>query len=102
MSRYYTNVNRWGNTLYVRGLEDGKEFRNKLKYGPTLYLNSKNKTGVTSIYGEYLKPTQFDTMTEANSFVKDHPNLKVYGFPLFHSTYISETCPRHHMDQKRP
>ena len=93
MSRYYTNVNRWGNTLFVRGLEDGKEFRNKLKYGPTLYLNSKNKTGVTSIYGEYLKPTQFDTMTEANSFVKDHPNLKVFGFPLFHSTYISETFP---------
>ena len=93
MSRYYTNVNRWGNTLFVRGLQDGKEFRHKLKYSPTLYLESTKDTGVTSIHGDWLKPSQFNTMTDANNFVKDHPNLKVYGFPLFHSTYISETFP---------
>ena len=42
MSKYYTNVNRWGNTLFVRGISDGKEFRDKLNYSPTLYIESKN------------------------------------------------------------
>src|SRR6056300_613553 len=95
MSKYYTNVNRWGNTLFVRGISDGKEFRDKLNYSPTLYIESKKETGVTSLYGTPLKPTQFDKMQEATEFAKKHEdtNLKLYGFPLFHSSYINETFP---------
>ena len=88
MKKYYTNVNRWGNTLFVRGIKNGKEFKDKFNYSPTLYLESPKPTGITSIYGANLKPIEFNKMQEASDFARQHQdtNLKVYGFPLFHST----------------
>jgi DNA polymerase elongation subunit (family B) len=103
MKKYYTNVNRWGNTLFVRGIKNGKEFKDKFNYSPTLYLESPKPTGITSIYGANLKPIEFNKMQEASDFARQHQdtNLKVYGFPLFHSTYINETFPNAEKDFNR-
>ena len=40
MSEYYTNVAMHGQNLLVRGIRDGQEFRSKIKYSPTLYIQS--------------------------------------------------------------
>ena len=56
MSEYYTNVAMHGQNLLVRGIRDGQEFRSKIKYSPTLYIQSAKQTGYTDIYGNSLKP----------------------------------------------
>ena len=103
MSEYYTNVAMHGQNLLVRGIRDGQEFRSKIKYSPTLYIQSAKQTGYTDIYGNSLKPLQFDTMVEARNFVKqnEETNLKVYGFPFYNSQYCIETYPNAENDWKR-
>ena len=103
MSEYYTNVAMYGQNLLVRGIRDGQEFRSKIKYSPTLYIQSAKQTGYTDIYGNSLKPLQFDTMVEARNFVKqnEETNLKVYGFPFYNSQYCIETYPNSENDWKR-
>ena len=49
MSEYYTNVAMHGQNLLVRGIRDGQEFRSKIKYSPTLYIQSAKQTGYTDI-----------------------------------------------------
>ena len=103
MSEYYTNVAIYGQNLLVRGIRDGEEFRSKIKYDPTLYIQSATKTGFTDVYGNHLKPLPFDTMVDARNFGKqnEETNLKVYGFPFFNSQYCIEYYPNAENDWKR-
>jgi len=103
MSEYYTNVYVYGSNLLVRGIRDGEEFRTRVKYQPTLYLKTDNKTAFKDIYGNYVKPLSFDTMTDARNFAKEHEgtNLKIYGFPFFNSQYCIENYGNAENDWKR-
>ncbi len=103
MSEYYTNVAMYGQNLLVRGIRDGQEFRSKIKYQPTLYIQSAKQTGYTDIYGNHLKPLQFDSIPDARTFAKqnEETNLKVYGFPFYNSQYCIETYPNAETEWKR-
>ena len=89
---FYTNVCRKGNDILVRGIREGKEVRFKYYYEPTLYVEHHKNYGFKNVYGKNLKPIKFDSMGDANAFAKEHQgsNLKIYGFPHFHSQFTLE------------
>ena len=89
---FYTNVARKGNDILVRGIRDGKDVRFKVPYEPTLYVEHHNDYGFKNVYGQNLKPITFDNIAEAQSFAMQHKgsNLKIYGFPYYHSQYTLE------------
>ena len=37
---FYTNVQPHGNSIAIRGVKDGKHFKTKVPYEPTLYVQS--------------------------------------------------------------
>ncbi len=85
MSSFYTNVEKYGNTIYWRGYQNGVSFARKTKYKPTLYLKSQEPTKFKSLKGEhYLAPREFDTMNDARDFVEGHKGIA--GFEIFGNT----------------
>ncbi|MAE56074.1 MAG: DNA polymerase [Porticoccaceae bacterium] len=89
---YYTNIVRRGDRLLIRGVRNGEEVRDKVRYEPTLYIEHHKDYGYKSLYGKSLKPIEFSNMNEAWEFSAEHKdsNLKVYGFPRFESQYSLE------------
>ena len=47
---FYTNVQRFGNSILIRGIREGKEMRTRVKYEPTLYLENEKDFGYKNIY----------------------------------------------------
>ena len=90
---WYANVSRLGDNLLVRGFtESGEEFHDKVPYQPTLYVEHTKDYGFKNIYGQNLKPINFDSITEASDFAKQHKdsNMKLYGSPFFAGQYTLE------------
>lgn len=90
---FYTNITRLGNAIGIRGIRNGKDFWFKENYEPVVYLeNEAENFGYTNLYGKNLKPIKFDSLRELKQFTDSHKgsNLKIYGFPHYHSQYALE------------
>jgi DNA polymerase elongation subunit (family B) len=92
---FYTSAVQWGNVILVRGVHDGKRFKSREKFAPTLYVPSKDKnSSVKGMNGEPLQPVQFEDIKEAKEFVEQYKKMgsvPVYGNASFQYQYISET-----------
>ena len=97
MSKFYTNVERFINDLYVRGYENGKPFARKVKFKPTLYVRAKQNATHKSLVGDVpLGATRFDSCLEARDFLAQYQD--VHGFDIFGTQnyvtqYIQEEYP---------
>ena len=97
MSKFYTNVERFINDLYVRGYENGKPFARKVKFKPTLYVRARDNATHKSLVGDVpLGATRFDSCTEARDFLAQYQD--VHGFDIFGTQnyitqYIQEEYP---------
>lgn len=89
---FYTNAQRFGNNILIRGISRGKDVKFKVAYEPTLYVESEKDFGFKSIYGNKLKPLNFSSIKEASNFANEQKdsNLKIYGFPNIHSQFVLE------------
>lgn len=81
---FYTSVERFANTILYRGYDgNGKRVQERVRFKPTLYLQSKNKSGSwKAIDGTPLEPMQFDSMSECREFqetYKNVPEFKAHG-----------------------
>jgi DNA polymerase elongation subunit (family B) len=94
---FYTCVNRYGNSILVRGYtSEGKPFAKKVKYKPTLFLPSQKKTDWIGIDGTPVQPFQLNSMSEATDFAKEHgeiSNLKIYGNQNYVAQFIQDEFP---------
>jgi DNA polymerase elongation subunit (family B) len=93
---FYTNVNRYGNSLLYRGYDNGKRVARKVTFSPTLYAATQKETGYKSIDGVNLEPRLFDTMRDAKDYLatyKDVNNFQVYGNTNYISQFIYEKFP---------
>jgi len=94
---FYTCVNRYGNNILYRGYDGtGTSVARKIKFSPTLYLQTNKPTGYHSVDGTPVEPREFDTMRDAKDFIamyKDVDNFKVYGNTNYTTQYIHDKFP---------
>ncbi len=93
MSKYYTNVCVHGNHILFRGVTNGRRVKSKVKYSPTLFLQSNKKSEWRSLFNESLEPMTFETIREARDFVKRYEevaNFKIYGNTRYEYAFIAD------------
>lgn len=93
---FYTSVNRYGNNILYRGFENGKKVAKKVKFMPTLFVDSPKPTGWKTLHGRDVLPKCFDTMRDANDFVKqytDVDNFNFYGNNNYITQFITDKFP---------
>lgn len=77
--------------MLVLGYEDGQRVKKKIAYEPYLFVPHSGETGYTSIYGQSLKRIDFDSISEARSYIsnfKDIEGHKIYGMNKFVYPFI--------------
>ena len=93
MNNYYTNVASLGNTIYYRGIKNGRRVKLKVAYTPTLFLLSNKPTDFKNLEGEYLEPMKFENIREARDFIKRYEevkNFRIYGNNSFAYSFIAD------------
>jgi len=80
--QFYTSVNRLGNNILVRGYKDGIKIQERIKFKPTYYVPTKEKTIWKSLNGQPVAPVTFNSGREAREFLdryKGVDNFEVVG-----------------------
>jgi DNA polymerase elongation subunit (family B) len=94
---FYTNIERYGNTLLWRGYENGKPFMRRVKYKPTLYMTTRGDTEYRTLLGKKpLESKKLDTMGDAKDFIeryKDVHGLEICGNTNYVASFIQEQYP---------
>ena len=93
---FYTNVNRMGNDILVRGYKNGKRVKGRVEYKPTLFVPTKEPTQYRTIDGKPVGAIQPGTMRDCRDFVakyKDIDNFEIHGNQNYVHTYIGSTWP---------
>ena len=95
--KFYTSINRIGNTLCYRGYEDGRRVSYRVPFKPTLFVNTNNPNAEwKTLEGKPLEPMQFDSMREASDFMDryaDVESMRVYGNSNFTAQFVQEQHP---------
>lgn len=92
----YTNVYQRGNFLYVRGVEDGQRFNEKVDFRPTLWVNGRIHHSTDTwktLDGRTVYAVQPGSMYDCKQFVEGYKD--VHGFEVYESPgpvyqYIAE------------
>ena len=79
--RFYTNVAMRGDTVLLKGYNDGEYIEREVKYQPYLFLPTQNKTDYKTLDGKAVEKKSFKTIRQARKFVKDYND--VAGFEIF-------------------
>jgi len=95
---FYTSVNRYGNSILYRGYSaNGSPIQNKIKFVPTLYRASQNKSEIKSLFGHNLVPVQnINSMRDAKEYVeqyKDVSDVSIFGTTNYIHQFITEKFP---------
>jgi len=94
--KFYTSVQQSGNTVLVRGYNHGKQFSDRVKFNPTLFLPTKQPSDWKTLDGKYVRPVKQGTIKDAKEFIETHKDLAdfpVYGQTRFNNQYILEEYP---------
>jgi len=97
MSRFYTNVVKYGNSLLLRYVNNGQAFKSKVPYRPTLFVPAKEASDWHTLEGTPVSPTKFESIKEGMEYVdryKDVEGFTFYGQTQFQYQYITETYPK--------
>ena len=92
---FYKNIVEYKGKLFVRGILEGQEFQEKVDFSPTFFTLTNKKSKHTNLQGQYLQPTQFDSIAKAREFRKsyDNSNSPIYGMERFAYQYIANEYP---------
>lgn len=94
---YYTSVHRYGNQILYRGYSDKHtRIEQKIKFKPTLYTSTQENTGWKSLYGNPVKPVQFESMSEARAQLEsfgDVSGYQTFGNTNYVAQYLAEKFP---------
>jgi DNA polymerase elongation subunit (family B) len=100
MSRFYTNVVKYGNQLFLRYVNNGQAFKSKVPYQPTLFTfsnKSDQQSNWKTLDGRAVVPIKFDSIKEGTEYVeryKDVEGFEFFGNTQFQYQYITETYPK--------
>ena len=92
---FYKNVIVHRGKLLVRGVLGGKDYTEKLDFGPTMYVLTQKESEYKTLQGQNLKPIKFNTISEARKFKKEieTENSPVFGLERFHYQFIGQEYP---------
>mgnify|MGYP002023020066 FL=1 len=85
-----------GNEFLVRGYEDGKSFKTREQYRPTLFVPSKKRTKYKTLDGKYVQSIQPGFVRDCREFYKRHDAIEgfeIYGNNRYIYQYISDKYP---------
>jgi DNA polymerase elongation subunit (family B) len=100
MSKFYTSVERFGNSILHRGYDSrGKRFENRVKYKPSLFISSNKPedTKYTSLFSRRRMSRKVcDSMRAAKDYIEQ--NRDIHGFEVagntnYTSQFIQENYP---------
>jgi DNA polymerase elongation subunit (family B) len=88
---FYKNIVEYKGKLFVRGIHEGQEFQEKIDFQPTFFTLTNKESKHRNLQGQYLQPTQFDSIVKAREFRKsyDNSNSPIYGMERFAYQYIA-------------
>ena len=99
---FYTNVSALGNNILFRGISnEGKRFKERIEYHPTLYIPTKEETKFRTLEGKPVGEIQPGTMRECKDFISKYneiDNFDIYGNDKFEFSFIAEYFPEEHID----
>ena len=96
MSKFYTNVSRYGNMILLRGYDHNKRITEKIKYEPKLYVSTNRPTNWKALDGTPVAEIPFDSMRSANEWYqknKQTAGLHIFGNTRYISTFINDYFP---------
>jgi len=97
VAKFYTNIEVRGKTVYHRYVEDGVRKQEKTgDFSPTLFIRSDNDVGFKDIFGTFVKPKLFDTISDAKQFLKEMKGVSgmdVYGSQDYELLFANEVYP---------
>lgn len=94
--KFYTSVEQAGDTILVRGYNEGRPYQDRVKFNPTLFLPSPEKSEWRTLDGKYVRPVKQGTIRDAKRFVQDHrdiPDFDICGQTRYVNQYLYEQYP---------
>ena len=95
--KFYTDVSQRGNTLFLRGKDNGKRIQRKIEYKPYLFVPSKAAAPeYRSLFGQQLDKIDFENIRDARDFIKRYQDVSgfdIYGLDKFIYTFINDYYP---------
>src|SRR6056300_995345 len=92
MSKFYTNVNVWGNKIYVRGFnKENERVAKSYTYEPYLFISSNKESGYKDIFDHPVQKKTFDNMYDAKQYIKQYEDISginIYGLNRFEYSFI--------------
>ena len=95
MMNFYKSVIEHKGKLLIRGIHDGKDYKEKIDFGPTLYSLTQKDSKFKTLDNRNLNPIKFKNINDARRFRRDvaTQNSPIYGLERFHYQYINEQFP---------
>jgi len=92
---FYKNVIEHRGKLLVRGIKNGKDYKQRMDFMPTHYSLTNEKSPYKNLQGQNLKPFTLDNIFDARRFRKEMTEMKspVYGLERYHYQYIGQEYP---------
>ena len=99
MTNFYTSVVQYGNSLLVRGYRDGKPYKTKANFEPTIYVHSPSNNKPSewkTLDGLNVHPIKLDSIRLGKEYIekyKDVEGFNIFGQTQFVYQFISEYWP---------
>ena len=91
---FYTNVIQRGNSLLVRGVENGQRVSKRVNYQPTLFNKVNEYTGYKTLDGQDVLPKSFHSIKEAKAWTEQRSNQDIlFGNTQYPYCYIGDEYP---------
>jgi len=95
--KFYTNVFQIGNSMLVRGYDNGKHFSDREEFRPTFFVPTKKKRSkYKTLDGQLVEPVKPGTIRDCREFIDKYSQVQgfnVYGNERYVHQYISENYP---------
>ena len=85
--QFYSWAWQYGNKVLLRGVRDGVRFNSKQEFKPTLYVRSDTPSDWQGLYGENIKPVEFDSNNDFKEFIDKYSDIENY--PIYGQTDLT-------------
>ena len=95
--KFYTNVFQIGNSMLVRGYDNGKHFSDREDFRPTFYVPTKKKRSKwKTLDGQLVEAVKPGTIRDCREFIDKYSQVQgfnVYGNERYVHQYIADNYP---------